>query len=185
MLKHVPNTLTILRFILVPFIVVFMFQERYVEALIFLILSGLTDVLDGFIARKFNCITNFGKLVDPLADKVTQISILVTLALTNIIPIWFLIIIFLKEALMIAGASFLYGKETVVSSKWYGKLSTVLFYVAIGSSMIIKYFNISFDFAIYIYYIALIATIFSLVMYFNDFYRKGYFKKENMKIQNK
>ena len=76
--KHIPNALTILRFILIPFIIVFIVQDKYIEAFIFLTISGLTDVLDGIIARKFNFITNFGKLIDPLADKTTQISILVT-----------------------------------------------------------------------------------------------------------
>lgn len=83
---------------------------------------------------------------------------------------------------MIAGASFLYGKELVVSSRWYGKLATVLFYVAIVSSLAINYFNISFKFDIYIYYLALIFTIFSLYMYFQAFYKQGYLKKENLKI---
>lgn len=86
---------------------------------------------------------------------------------------------------MIAGASFLYGKELVVSSRWYGKLSTVLFYVAIVASLIVKYFNISFHFDTYIYYLALIMTIFSLIMYFNAFYKQGYLKKENLKIVDK
>ena len=146
MLKHVPNTLTIARFILIPFIIISLVQDNYVLTFILLTISGLTDVLDGFIARKFDLITNFGKLVDPLADKSTQIAILTTLALKNIIPIWMIVIIFLKEFAMISGASFLYGKELVVSSRWYGKLATVLFYVAIVSSLAIKYFNISFKF---------------------------------------
>ena len=85
--KHIPNALTILRFILIPFIIVYIVKEQYLVAFIFLTLSGLTDVLDGFIARKFNFITNFGKLIDPLADKTTQVSILVTLALKNIIEV--------------------------------------------------------------------------------------------------
>ena len=185
MLKHVPNALTILRFILIPFIIFFLFQDKYVEALIFLILSGATDVLDGFIARKFNCITNFGKLVDPLADKSTQIGILIALTIKNIIPSWILVVVFIKEILLIAGASFLYGKETVVSSRWCGKLATVIFYIAIGCSMIVRYFNLTFDFSIYIYYLALIATLFALIMYFKIFYKDGYFKKENLKIENK
>ena len=153
-------------------------------------------MLDGFIARKFNFITNFGKLIDPLADKTTQISILVTLSLKNIIPMWILILVFIKEFVMIAGASFLYGKELVVSSKWYGKLATVLFYLAIISSFAIKYWN-GFEnkpdylitnlpqFDIYIYYLAIATTIFSLIMYYITFYRKGYLKKDNLKIKEK
>lgn len=181
MLKHVPNTLTILRFILVPFIITSLIHDNYMLTFILLTLSGITDILDGFIARKFNLITNFGKLVDPLADKTTQITILATLAFKQIIPIWIIAILFLKEILMIAGASFLYGKELVVSSKWYGKLATVLFYIAIVMSLAIKYFNIEFKFDIYVYYLALILTIFSLYMYFQAFYKQGYLKKENLK----
>lgn len=107
---------------------------------------------------------------------------MVTLALKGIIPFWFLIIVFIKEFLMIAGASFLYGKELVVSSKWYGKLSTVLFYLAIVSSIAIRFFALDCNFDIYIYYVALAATIFSLFMYFNAFYKQGYLKKENLKL---
>jgi cardiolipin synthase len=194
--KHIPNALTILRFILIPFIIFYIVKDKYIEAFIFLTLSGLTDVLDGIIARKFNFITNFGKLIDPLADKTTQVSILVTLALKDIIPMWILIIVFIKEFVMVSGASFLYGKELVVSSKWYGKLSTVLFYVAIVSSFSIRYWNaialtpgnsvaILPEFDIYIYYLALAATVFSLIMYYITFYKQGYLKKENLKIENK
>lgn len=197
MFKHIPNMLTILRFILIPFIVVLIFQNNYMAAFIMLTISGITDILDGFIARKFNFITNFGKLVDPLADKVTQISVLVTLALKHIIPFWILVIVFLKEFLMISGASFLYGKELVVSSRWYGKLTTVLFYIAIVSSFLIYNWNATLiehpeysmptlpNFDLYIYYLSLIATIFSLAMYFKTFYQQGYLKKENLKIENK
>lgn len=182
MLKYVPNTLTLLRFILIPFIIISLCNDNYIATFILFTLSGITDVLDGYIARKFNLITNFGKLVDPLADKSTQISILATLAFKDIVPMWMIIILFLKEFIMISGASFLYGKELVVSSKWYGKLATVLFYVAIIVSLGINYFEIDYNFDIYIYYLAFGFTIFSLIMYFNAFYKQGYLKKENLKI---
>ncbi len=81
MFKHVPNILTLSRFALIPFIVYFIDAENYLLAFIFLTISALTDILDGFIARKFNLITNFGKLIDPLADKATQVSILIILTL--------------------------------------------------------------------------------------------------------
>lgn len=197
MIKHVPNILTIIRFFLIPFIIYFIFTEQYIMAFVMLTLSGLTDVLDGIIARKFDCITNFGKLIDPLADKATQISILASLTFKGIIPLWMLLVVFLKEFAMIAGASFLYGKELVVSSRWYGKLATVIFYFAIVCSFFITYWNSSLighpeyslpmlpHFDIYIYYLALIGTIFSLVMYFKTFYQQGYLKKENLRIQDK
>ena len=185
MLKYVPNILTVLRFFLIPFTLYFLANDQYIIAICFIILSGITDVLDGAIARKYNLITNFGKLIDPLADKITQLSLLGTLVVKNIIPLWILVIVLIKEAAMVAGASFLYGKELVVSSKWYGKASTVLFYLAIILSMIFKDLGINVWVDLIIYYIAVGMTLFSLVMYFREFYMKGYLKKESLKLNEK
>ena len=174
MLKHIPNILTMLRFVLIAPIVVSIAHDKFIIAIIFLIISGLTDVLDGTIARKFNFITDFGKLMDPFADKATQVAILVTLSVKGIIPFWILAVVVVKEFIMISGASFLYGKELVVSSKWYGKLATVLFYIAIACSLVIRYLNTNileteiFDFSIYIYCVALLATLSALVLYFTS-----------------
>ena len=191
MLKNIPNALTIVRFILIPFIVYYILTGQYIAGFVILTISGLTDILDGFIARKFNFITNFGKLIDPLADKSTQIAVLASLTFKGIVPLWILLIVFIKEILMVSGASFLYGKKLVVSSRWYGKLATVLFYVPIVCSLFIEYWNTTvnpstplFDFDDYIYYLAIATTIFSLVMYFRQFYQQGYLKKENLKIDN-
>lgn len=189
MFKHVPNILTIIRFLLIPVIISFAFKHDYISVIIFLTISGITDILDGFIARKFNFITDLGKLMDPLADKATQIALLGILTLQKIIPIWIIVIVLIKEFLMIAGASFLYGKELVVSSKWYGKLATVLFYLAIVCSLFIQYWNgplighVEYslpmlpEFDTYIYYLAVLSTIFSLVMYVKAFYVQDYLKK--------
>lgn len=177
MKKNIPNILTMLRFVLIPFILYFLSIDNYILTFVFLTLSGITDVLDGFIARRFNFITDFGKLIDPLADKATQLLTLGALVLKNIIPLWILGLLVLKEFVMIAGASFLYGKELVVSSKWYGKLATVLIYVAIVCSLVIKQFSLPFKFDTYIYYLAIISTIFSLIMYIKAFFMQGYLKK--------
>ena len=185
MLKHIPNILTVLRFFLIPFTVYFLVNDQFILAIAFLTLSGFTDILDGAIARKFNLITNFGKLIDPLADKITQLSLLGTLVVKNIIPLWILVIVLVKEAAMVAGASFLYGKELVVSSKWYGKAATVLFYFAIVISMIVRDLNIQTSLDLITYYVAVTMTVFSLLMYFREFYMKGYLKKENLKFNEK
>ncbi|MBR3255969.1 MAG: CDP-alcohol phosphatidyltransferase family protein [Clostridia bacterium] len=184
MFKHVPNILTIIRFLLIPFIVFFIFQEKYIMAFVFFTLSGITDVADGFIARKFNFITNFGKLMDPLADKLTQISTLGSLAIVGIIPIWILIIVLIKEFIMIVGASFLYGKDVVVYSKWYGKLATVLFYFAIVLSLIFREFNIQgfWQYLDLVFYgLALASTLFALIMYVISLYNKGFIDKDDLK----
>lgn len=189
MLKHIPNILTMLRFVLIAPIVVSIAHDKFIIAIIFLIISGLTDVLDGTIARKFNFITDFGKLMDPFADKATQVAILVTLSVKGIIPFWILAVVVVKEFIMISGASFLYGKELVVSSKWYGKLATVLFYIAIACSLVIRYLNTNileteiFDFSIYIYCVALLATLSALVLYFKAFNMRKYIKDEREKLK--
>lgn len=183
MLKHVPNILTIIRLLLIPVIVAFIFTGNYILAFVFFTISGITDIADGCIARKFNLISNFGKLMDPLADKLTQIATLASLVFTNIIPVWILLIVFLKEFIMICGASFLYGKDVVVYSRWYGKLATVLFYIAIVISLLLKQFNLNGfwqNLDLGLYTLALVATIFSLIMYVRDLYQKGFIDKQDL-----
>ena len=184
MLKHIPNILTIIRFLLIPIILIYIFTGNYILALIVFTISALTDIADGFIARKFNLVSNFGKLMDPLADKLTQIATLTSLVIIHIIPIWILIIVISKEFIMICGASFLYGKDVVVYSKWYGKLSTVLLYIAIVFSLLTKQFALigiweNIDLALFT--LAIIMTLFALVMYIKDLYKKGFIDKQDLK----
>ncbi len=187
MLKHIPNILTLFRFVLIPVIIIACVQEQYIFAIFVLTLSGLTDILDGTISRKFNLISDFGKLMDPLADKATQISLLTTLFLKGMIPVWIVVIVVAKEFFMVSGASFLYGKELVVSSKWYGKLATVLFYIAMVMSLFVKNIEnvISKELKTIttinqvIYYLAVATAIASLIMYMKAFYVQGYLKKNN------
>ena len=183
--ENIPNILTIIRFILIPFIFTSVVNEDFLATIIIFTISAITDMLDGYIARKYNYITDIGKLIDPLADKATQISTLIALSYIKIIPYWMLILVFAKEGAMIAGASFLYGKQLVVSSRWYGKLATIVFYIAIVASLAVNNFNIKIHFDIYIYYLALVLTIFALIMYFREFFKKGYMNKEALSTKNK
>lgn len=188
MFKYIPNILTILRFLFIPIILYFIFTGNYILGFIFFTISGITDILDGFIARKYNLISNFGKLMDPLADKLTQISVLASLVIVEIIPIWILVIVVLKELIMVIGASFLYGKDVVVYSKWYGKLATVLFYLAIVISLITKQLGITglwVNLSLLIYCIALVSTVFSLVMYVKALYQGGFIDKSDLNKETK
>lgn len=182
--KNIPNILTIIRFLLIPLILYFILTGNYLLGFVFFTISGITDILDGAIARKFNLISTFGKLMDPLADKLTQISVLASLTFKNIIPFWILVIVMLKELIMIIGASFLYGKDVVVYSKWFGKLATVLFYLAIVLSLIDKQFGFTGiwqNIDMVLYCIALFATIFSLIMYVKYLYKDGFIDKSDLK----
>ena len=166
--ENIPNILTIIRFILIPFIFISVISKHFLLGLVLFTLSALTDILDGFIARKFNFITDIGKLIDPLADKLTQISLLLSLAILEILPWWIFIIVFIKELVIVISASVLYSKDdVVVYSKWYGKLATVLFYFAIVCSLLINEFNfyVIFRVDLYLYYLAILSTVFALIMY--------------------
>ena len=110
----------------------------------------------------------FGKLLDPLADKLTQIFCIGTLSLCNIIPSFIFIFVIIKEFFMITGASILYKKDIIVYSKWYGKLATVLFYIAIVISFVKKVFPaIPYieTINLVLYGIAIFIAIFSFISY--------------------
>jgi cardiolipin synthase len=164
--KYLPNYLTILRLILVPVIFTLIIFEFYLAAFIFFLIANITDILDGRIARKYNLITDWGKLMDPLADKITQISTISALIIKGIIPFWILVIITIKELTMIIVAFTLYKKKIVtVHSKWYGKTATILLFLAIVFSLLSKSFVGLSSISIYIYYVAIGMTLFAGVMY--------------------
>ena len=164
--KYIPNYLTILRLILVPIIFIMIIKEKYLVAFVFFLTASVTDIFDVRIARKYDLITDWGKLMDPLADKITQISTLSALIIKGIIPFWILVILTTKELIMIIVAFVLYKKQIVtVHSKWYGKAATILFFVAIVFSLLSETFVELTKITIYLYYIALAMTIFAAIMY--------------------
>ncbi|NLK89819.1 MAG: CDP-alcohol phosphatidyltransferase family protein [Clostridiaceae bacterium] len=133
---NVPNILTLIRFLAIPVLAYLIYAGDDYNFAAFLLFVGiwLTDMLDGFIARKFNQITEFGKLFDPLADKLFQLTTAVMMCVVGKLPIWVPLVIFFRELLMIIGSALLFKKEsTVVFAQWYGKVGTVLFVVAFAS----------------------------------------------------
>ena len=129
----IPNILSIIRIILVPIIVWTYFDKKidnnYLIAFILVIISALTDVCDGIIARKFNLITDLGKILDPIADKLTQVAVVCCIAITNEMMRVVAVAIFAKELLMLIGAVIFVkqGNETPYA-RWWGKITTVVLY---------------------------------------------------------
>ncbi|MGI5959162.1 MAG: CDP-alcohol phosphatidyltransferase family protein [Massiliimalia sp.] len=127
----IPNLLSIGRMILVPIFVITFFgypDHGLVSALI-LVLSGITDCLDGMIARKFNMITSLGKILDPLADKLTQLAVCICLAIRHKEFIIILCLLIAKELIMLIAGFYLIRRGTKIpSSRWFGKVATVVFY---------------------------------------------------------
>lgn len=162
-LLNLPNVLTILRFFLIPLFVLVFFSSvkyNYLIAIGVFLLSGLTDVLDGFIARRYNMVTEFGKLFDPLADKLMILTVLWCLAYKGYVPSIVFYIILFKELFMIVGSVILYGRiKIVVSANIYGKIATVLLYIAIISLLL------NMKISLYILMIAVVFAIFALIVY--------------------
>lgn len=133
---NLPNKLTILRMILIPFFVVFMLAgttaggeitggyDKWVALVIFVVAS-LTDTLDGMIARKYNLITDFGKLMDPLADKLLVCSALVCLVELKRCPAWIVILIIAREFIISGIRQVAADKGRVIAASYYGKFKTV------------------------------------------------------------
>lgn len=182
-LKHIPNMLSVIRILLVFVFVALFFTDHIYLALLIFLLAGATDVVDGYLARRFNWITNLGKILDPFADKLMQCTVLVCLCIKEYIPLWFVIPFFLKEGFtLLIGAIVIKRRSVTVVSKWYGKLTVCLFYATIAVSMLFKdFFAEHTVIGILIFIPSIAFAVFSLVAYIKHY---AWLKKEEPKHGN-
>ena len=128
----IPNVLSFVRIGLIPFIAIFYFNEKTYLTVLLIVLSALTDIVDGFIARKFNMISALGKALDPIADKLTLLTLLTCLCLKHFSIIFLLLLFVVKELIVgIEGVFILKLTKATYSAKWYGKATTVVLYLTI------------------------------------------------------
>lgn len=175
---NVPNTLTVLRVIMIPFFVLFMLGDitsvdKYIALGIF-IAASLTDTLDGYLARKNNQVTNFGKFMDPLADKLLVCAAMICLMDLDRLPSWIVIIIISREFIISGFRLIAAEHQIVIAASMWGKFKTT-FQMAM---IILIILNINVDFyiagvgvihvlATIATYVALVLTIVSLIDYLN------------------
>ncbi len=171
-LFSLPNILSYVRILLIPVIIIsYISLKDYLLCAILVLASGFTDVVDGFIARKFNMITDWGKFIDPVADKLTQISLVFC-----VVPKypWALVLIammLVKELLLFLwGLKEFHKSETVNSSRWFGKLCTVIVYMILLLLFIAPVINLSDWLAYTLMGVAATFVIISTILYGN-FYR--------------
>ena len=167
-LVTVPNILTYLRFLLVAPFIFFFLNKNYIAAALCIGFSGLSDCLDGFLARKLDQVTSLGKILDPIADKVTLVSVAVCMVIymPSLLPI--MLVMIGKEFLMLLGGLILLiMKITPPPARWYGKVATVIFYLSVCTIIFLKAaFNITNDMLITVTFIVTAAfMVFALVMY--------------------
>ena len=160
---NLPNKLTTLRVIMIPFFVFFLLWQNgenrtfRMIALALFIIASLTDLLDGKIARKYNLVTNFGKFMDPLADKLLVCSALICLIELNALPAWMVIIIISREFIISGFRLIASDNGVVIAASYWGKFKTTF-------QMVSVVLLLAFVTTICVW-IALVLTIVSLVDY--------------------
>lgn len=164
----VPNLITYIRFVLVTPFMYFFLLEDYISAAICIGVSGLSDCFDGLLARKLGQITSLGKILDPIADKVTLFCVALCMLIyaPKIIPL--MAILMLKEVVMLAcGLVLLIKKITPPAARWYGKFATVVFYFSVSVIIFLKaVFNYESTVLVTVLFIlTAIAMLFALVKY--------------------
>ena len=166
---NLPNKLTILRVIMIPFFVAALLYDgganqnmRYVAAALFIIAS-LTDMLDGKIARKYNLVTNFGKFMDPLADKLLVCSALICMIELRELPAWMVIITISREFIISGFRLVASDNGVVIAASYWGKFKTT--FQMIGVVLLIFNIPALSTLTTIIVWIALALTVISLVDY--------------------
>ena len=164
----IPNMLSTLRLLLIPVIVyLYCFKRDNLWTLILIAISSITDVVDGFVARKFNMVTDFGKFLDPLADKATQITILaclITRFKAMIIPCVLLVV---KELSALSMRLAIFKETEIVDgAKWHGKLATVVVVSTVASHLI--WYDMTEGVSLAIIMVCTAFVLFSAVLYTID-----------------
>ena len=164
---NLPNKLTMFRVVLIPFFIVFLLAsltpyDKWIALAIFIIAS-LTDLLDGKIARKYNLVTNFGKFMDPLADKLLVCSALICLIELDKIPSWMVIVIIAREFIISGFRLVASDNGVVIAASYWGKFKTTFQMVAV-CLLIADIAALSMVTQI-ILWIAVVLTVVSLIDY--------------------
>lgn len=184
-MKNIPNILSGFRIVLVPiFAFLFLGLNNIPWACGVYILAGVTDIADGFIARKFNYVTKLGIILDPIADKLLQLTVTASLAISGLKFMWIVFgVLLLKEILQLIGGLFLLKKkDVVIPSVWFGKVSSAyLFFAAL--ILIIWHDTIAIEYQFVLIFTCLGFFIFAWIGYmlkFKAIVKKG--KKQNETI---
>ncbi|MFA5634301.1 MAG: CDP-diacylglycerol--glycerol-3-phosphate 3-phosphatidyltransferase [Anaerovoracaceae bacterium] len=165
---NLPNKLTILRILLIPIFIVLLMNGYYYSSGILFIIASATDALDGHIARKYNLITNFGKIMDPLADKLLVTSAMICLVELGEVAGWMVIVILAREFTITGLRAVAAGEGIIIAAGKSGKIKTVLQMVALSVILLLNWpFSMFTDHPIgnYLLWIAVIATIYSGIEY--------------------
>ncbi|MDX9745208.1 MAG: CDP-alcohol phosphatidyltransferase family protein [Syntrophales bacterium] len=166
---NIPNLLTLLRILLVPLIVIFLIDGEYIKALIIFSISGVTDALDGFLARLLRQRTILGAYLDPIADKALLITCFLTLAIEKIIPGWLTVVVISRDVIILVGISVLFMMSVPFDIKpiLVSKITTTLQIITVLLVLVLKSLPEAIDFSwiLFLYWLTALFTIVSGLRY--------------------
>ena len=166
---NLPNKLTMARIIMVPIFMAVMLMEYYIPALVIFALASITDFLDGYIARKYNLVSSFGKIMDPLADKLLVFGALVCFIQLDIVAVWAPIIIIAREFFVTSMRVVAVSKGKVIAASWWGKIKTNVQMFAIMIALLLCGFGnpafMGYSIAGILIWVAAIFTVASWIAY--------------------
>jgi len=167
---NIPNFLSLLRIILVPVIVIFLIQGSYTKALIAFVIAGLTDALDGAVARILNKQTKLGSFLDPLADKILLSTSFIALAIFSLIPSWLAVIVISRDFMILLGIVILSMMSVAYEIKpiFVSKVTTTLQIATVFFALLLKTFTydiISYNLIIILSWLTASFTIISGLIY--------------------
>jgi cardiolipin synthase len=163
----VPNLITTLRIILAPIFIIYMINGNYFSGLIIFIACGVSDGIDGLIARIFNQKSRLGSYLDPLADKIVLVSAFIALAFIGFLPSWLTVMVISRDILILLGVFvlFLYGQKFKVNPALSSKVTTCLQFITVSVVLAKDYLPFLLFLYNYLYYITAFFTIISFLQY--------------------
>ena len=175
----IPNIISFFRILLIPLFAIVYFKDEienhYLWSFIIIVLSGLSDIVDGFIARKFHMVSDLGKVLDPIADKLTQAVVLLCIVINHLVVLPMFVVLFIKELLtLFAAIHILTNGSKPLSARWFGKLSTVVIFISMAYAIIVDIYSLS---QIPLYFLNAASIICMLISV------RGYFKMFNVEVK--
>ena len=163
----IPNIITMIRILLTPVFVIYLINDRLLTGLVILVICGLSDGLDGLIARVFNQKSKLGSYLDPLADKIILASAFIALSIRDFLPSWLSVVVISRDVLILIGVIILYltGVEINIKPAVSSKITTCFQFLTVITVLAKEYLDSYHDYYDYLFYITALFTIISFLQY--------------------
>jgi cardiolipin synthase len=168
----VPNLITTIRIILTPIFVIYIINDQLITGLFILIISGLSDGIDGLVARLFNQKSRLGSYLDPLADKIILISAFVALSIRGLLPSWLTVMVISRDVIILMGVSilFLTGMKINIRPAISSKITTCLQFFTVILVLAKDYIPNLEKYIIFLFYLTALFTIISFLQYMHQWF---------------